>query len=140
MKVDDEEREDEATGGEEEASEEAEPVTEQTPEPAPEPAPPAEESKPRQPTDEIKVVVVLKADKILVGVQSPDCDPVYKTFQGDMAIALKKVPGLIKEANQQWDARPRYPKADLPEPAPTTSTTARTPKAVETPKSQPSFF
>jgi len=106
-----------------------------------EPAPETTEPSPQKPSNEMKVVIVMKDANIMLGVQSPDCDPVYDTMKGTLAAALKKVPALVAEAKQQWEANPRYPKADLPEPPPS-STPARTSAASSPakPKSQPSFF
>jgi len=91
---------------------------------------------------ELKVVIILKANRAMLGVQSPDCDPVYKTMEGDLAAILQVVPILVAEAKLQWAAAPRYPKADLPKPvAPATTTTpaARKPAAKAAP-AQPKFF
>jgi len=97
--------------------------------------------EPTKPTNEMKVVIVIKDANILLGVQSPDCDPVYKTVKGTLAVALKQVPVLVKEAKEKWATDPMYPKADLPEPPPSQAP-ARTPVASKpsTPKAQPSFF
>lgn len=97
--------------------------------------------EPKQPANELKVVIVMKADNLLLGVQAPECDPVYKTLKGDLAKALKRVPGLVAEAKQKWEAAPRYPKANLPEPAPST-VQSRTSTATKStaPKAQPSMF
>ena len=90
---------------------------------------------------ELKVVIVLKDDKALVGVQSPDCDPVLSSFEGDLSTALQQVPGLVDQANQQWDANPRYPKADLPEEALTPTTQTRSQQTTAKPKpAQASWF
>ncbi|MBA7632190.1 hypothetical protein ES703_39733 [subsurface metagenome] len=98
----------------------------------------AETSETKQTIDELKVVILLKGNRAMVGVQSPDCDPVFTTLEGDMAAALSQVPALIESANAKWDANPRNPKA--PEPPPS-STPARSQPAPETRKSkQPSFF
>jgi len=98
----------------------------------------AKTSEPKPTDDELKVVIVLKGNRAMVGVQSPDCDPVFTTLEGDMAAALSQVPALIESANAKWDANPRNPKA--PEPPPS-STPARSQPAPETRKSkQPSFF
>lgn len=94
-------------------------------------------SPPKQLTDELKVVIVMKASNILLGVQNPDCDPVYTTMKGTLDEALEKVPGLVAEAKQKWEASPRYPKADLPEPAPRAVSTGA---GATTPKAQPSMF
>ena len=85
--------------------------------------------------DELKIVIILKADKVMLGVQSPDCDPVYTTLQGTLAAALKAVPKLVKEAKEKWSTTPRNPKADLPEPEPSS-----TPAAPKQKPAQPKFF
>ena len=92
-----------------------------------------------QRSDELKIVMILNADKIMLGVQSPDCDPVYTTLKGTLAAALKRVPKLVEEAKQKWNANPLYPKADLPAPPPS-ATPVRTPAAPKQKPAQPSFF
>ncbi len=99
-------------------------------------------SKPEKPSSELKVVIILKADRAMLGVQSPDCDPVYKTMEGDLAAVLQVVPTLVAEAKLKWTAAPRYPKADLPKPvvpATTTTSTVSKPAAKAAP-AQPKFF
>lgn len=119
-----------------EESEEESTEEETAEEPTAEEAP----SEPRQPTDELKVVIIMKGNRSMVGVQSPDCDPIFTPVEGDMAAALAQVPALVESANAKWDANPRYPKADIPEPAPA-ATPARTPSAPAPAKpKQPSFF
>ncbi len=123
-----------------EIAESEEPEEEVTEEATQEPAPETAEAKPQKPIDEMKVVIILKADNVMLGVQSPDCDPVYTTMKGDLAAALQQVPALVTGAKQKWTANPRYPKANLPEPAPS-PTPARTPTAPKSEKkAQPSFF
>lgn len=94
---------------------------------------------PKQPANEIKVVIVSKDGNILLGVQAPECDPVYTTMKGDLGKALKKVPGLVAKAKQKWEAAPQYPKANLPEPPPR-PTPARTSAATKSTTSQPPMF
>ena len=96
-----------------------------------------QESVKAKPSNELKVVIILKDDKIMLGVQSPDCDPVYTTLKGNLAAALKRVPKLVNEAKQKWSTSPRNPNANLPTPAPTP---ARTPAAPKEKPAQPSFF
>lgn len=100
-----------------------------------------EDPKPAKPANEIKVVIIMKADNIMLGVQSPDCDPVYKTMKGDLTAALQLVPTLVAEAKLKWETSKRYPKANLPEPPPAPKP-ARPPAAASPPKTkaQPSFF
>ena len=122
-------------------TEETEEIEEPTEEPVEEPAPETAAASPQKPANELKIVIVMKDDRAMLGVQSPDCDPVYKTMEGSLAKVLKQVPAIVAEAKQQWEANPRYPKADLPEPAPspTPARTPTTPRSSE-PKAQPSFF
>ena len=94
-----------------------------------------ESGSPRQPSDELKVVIILKSNRAMVGIQSPNCDPVFSTFEGDLDAALSQVPALVESANAQWNAHPRYPKANLPEPPP-----SPTPAQPASRRSQPSFF
>lgn len=118
--------------------EETQPTEEEaTVEPAPETTAP---STPK-PTNEMKVVIVIKDANILLGVQSPDCDPVYQTMKGTLAVALKQVLVLVEEAKEKWATAPLNPKANLPEPPPRPAP-ARTPVASKPakPKEQPSFF
>jgi len=125
----------------EEIEKPTEEIEEGTEEATVETAPETAAASPQKPANELKVVIVIKDDRAMLGVQSPDCDPVYKTMEGSLAKVLKQVPALVAEAKQQWAANPRYPKADLPKPAPS-PTPARTPPASSTPKKppQPSFF
>ena len=89
---------------------------------------------------ELKLVIILKANKVLLGVQSPDCDPVYKTMEGDLASVLQVVPTLVAEAKLKWTAAPRYPKADLPKPVAPATTTSSTVSKLATKTAQPKFF
>lgn len=101
----------------------------------------AAEVSPRKPSDEIKVVIIMKADRVMLGVQSPDCDPVYTTLKGSLSAALKKVPALVAEAKQKWEANPLYPKADLPEPPPSPAPVRTTVASQPAKKAEkPSFF
>ena len=96
-----------------------------------------------KPASELKVVIILKANRAMLGVQSPDCDPVYKTMEGDLAAVLQIVPTLVAEAKQKWTAAPRYPKADLPKPVapPTPATTPAAGKtAAKAALAKPKFF
>ena len=89
---------------------------------------------------ELKIVIILKANKVLLGVQSPDCDPVYKTMEGDLAGVLQVVPTLVAEAQLKWTAAPRYPKADLPKPVAPAATTSPTVSKPAAKTAQPKFF
>ncbi len=121
-------------------AEETQPIEEEEAQPIEEEATETEAApEPTKPANQMKVVIVMQDDHILLGVQSPDCDPVYKAVKGTLAAALKQVPILVKEAKKKWAAAPLYPKAVLPE-TPPRPAPARTPAAPATPKAQPSFF
>ena len=135
----------------EEASEEPETETDDSDSEEPQEAEPAEESepaaepkeevKPRQPSNEIKVVIVMKDDKIMLGVQSPDCDPEYDTMTGTLDDALGAVPPLIVKAKEKWATNPRNPKAFLPTtPPPPPSTRSTTTGSTQKKAEKPSFF
>ena len=67
--------------------------------------------------DEIKIVIAHKDDKGSIGVQSPDCDPIFRTFEGNLGAGLERVPGVVEEAKQLWEANPQFPKCESPLPS-----------------------
>lgn len=107
-----------------------------------EPVPPAATAA--APKNDLKIIMIGGSGSWMLGVQSTDCDPFYTTMEGDLAVALQRIPSLVEEAKQKWATAKRYPKANLPEPepvaAPARTTTTRTPAAPAKPKAQPSFF
>jgi len=115
------------------ADEEKEETTEEEAEEEPE-----EEKK--KPSEELKIVIIVNPGKIMLGVQTPDCDPVYETLEGTLPTALKRVPKLVAEAKVKWDANPRNPKADLPEPEPAPKAARTVPAPAKKETKQPSFF
>ena len=95
------------------------------------------------PRDELKVNIIIKADRIFLGAQATDCDPKMATMQGNLQTALERIPSFVEEANQQWDAAPRNPKSTIPEPvAPVRTATAASRSAAAKPSqaAQPKFF
>ena len=131
----------EETPGSEEGEDEAEEKESTTPGQEAPAAVATDVAKPEK-ASELKVVIILKANKAMLGVQSPDCDPVYKTMEGDLAAVLQVVPTLVTEAKLKWTAAPRYPKADLPKPVvtATTTTSAAGKTAAKAATAQPKFF
>lgn len=83
-------------------------------EPAPVATAAAESPKPK--ADELKIVIILKDTRAMIGVQSPDCDPVYETMDGDLSAVLTRVPQTVEIARSKWVTSKRNPKADLPAP------------------------
>jgi hypothetical protein len=68
-------------------------------------------------SDGIKVVIAHKDNKGSIGVQSPDCDPIFRTFEGDLGSGLERVPGIVEEARQLWESSPQFPKCETPLPS-----------------------
>jgi len=94
-------------------------------------------------SDEIKIVITLKGQTALVGVQKPDCDPAFSKIDGDLAAALKSVPKLVEEAKKGWETNPHYPKCETPltPPVPPATTTSRgSTKSQAKPQAQPAMF
>ena len=103
---------------------------------SPEAPPEPEKAKP---VNELKVVIIMRDNRIMLGVQSPDCDPVYETLEGTLAAALKRVPKLVQEAKTRWETSKLNPKCEIPLPQEQPVTTSRSQKATA-PKAQPSMF
>lgn len=130
----------EATEAEEETEEAAEEVAEETTEVAAEPAAEPAPEATKKPANEMKIVIVMRDENLMIGVQSPSCDPVYTTMKGTLPAALKKVPALVAEAKKKWETTPLNPKANLPEVVPPPAP-ARAPVSSPAKKAaQPSFF
>ena len=100
----------------------------------------AEVVDPREPSDELKVVITMKGDRSIVGIQSPECDPVFTPLEGGLDAVLARVPALVKSANEKWDANPKNPKTVRPEPPPEPEPAPRPAAAKPKKKEQPSFF
>ena len=92
-------------------------------------------------SDELKVVISLKGDKASVGVQAPECDPVFFSLEGDLKMVSKAVPGFVQEAKTRWEANKLNPECETPLPSqePPPASTVSQPRR-EAPKLQPSMF
>jgi hypothetical protein len=66
--------------------------------------------------EELKVSIIVKGDRVLLGAQATNCDPKMITLQGNLQNALERIPSFIEEANLQWDTSPHNPKSTIPEP------------------------
>ena len=88
---------------------------------------------------ELKVVISLKGDKALVGIQAPECDPAFFGHEGDLQTTLKAVPTFIQEAKTRWQASKLYPKCQTPLPSQTQpEPVTRAQKETQSP--QPTMF
>lgn len=68
--------------------------------------------------DELKINIIIKGDRILLGAQATDCDPKIRVAQGDLATAVALIPEFVAQCNQEWDVAPHNPKSTIPEPEP----------------------
>ncbi len=97
-------------------------------------------------SDELKVVISLKGDKASVGVQAPECDPVFFGLEGDLGAILSGVPGFVEEAKTHWETTKLYPKCETPLPsqekpvAATSRASTGSRSQKQAPKAQPSMF
>lgn len=91
--------------------------------------------------DGIKIVITHQDNKGLIGVQSPDCDPILHTFEGDLEAGLGRVPGIVEEARQLWETNPQFPKCETPLPSQAAPAQApgRTAKPAAANRTQPMF-
>lgn len=78
----------------------------------------AEVVEPRKPSDELKIVITMKGDRSIVGIQSPDCDPIFTPLEGGLAAVKERLDDLVASANAKWDANPKNPQTVRPEPPP----------------------
>ncbi len=78
----------------------------------------AEVVEPRKPSDELKIVITMKGDRSIVGIQSPDCDPIFTPLEGGLAAVKERIDDLVANANAKWDANPKNPQTVRPEPPP----------------------
>jgi len=92
-------------------------------------------------SDEIKIVITHQANRGLIGVRSPDCDPILRTFEGELAAGLGIVPGIVEEARQIWAENPQFPRCETPLPSQAVPAQApgRTAKPAATSRTQPMF-
>ncbi len=65
--------------------------------------------------EELKIVILLKGTKALLGVSKKDCDPVMETIvDTTLDDALAAVPNLVTLARARWATNPRNPKYEGP--------------------------
>lgn len=93
---------------------------------------------------ELKVVIALKDGKASVGIQAPECDPVFFGHKGDLAVVLGAVPGDVDKARKRWEETKLNPECETPlpsqaKPAAPTGATSRS-GGSSAPDSQPPMF
>ncbi len=78
---------------------------------------------------ELKVVIQMKGDRALVGVQGTNTDPVVETLPAtSLNDVLAAVPGILERARERWAATPKNPAYQRPPepPAPARAVAAAT--------------
>jgi len=68
-------------------------------------------------SEELKIVVSLRESRAVVGVQVPDCDPVFCNLEGNLLDVLNVVPQFVEEARTRWETSKLYPKCESPLPS-----------------------
>ncbi len=95
---------------------------------------------------ELKIVIMLKENRAIIGVQSPDADPIYETMQGTMEEVIERIPKTVEFARARWAVSKKNPQAELPTPLPADPRPASTPRIATSrpiaakPRAQPKFF
>ncbi len=95
---------------------------------------------------EIKVVMTIKDNKAVVGVQSPGMDPVFTMIEGDLQHVVDRVPVIVTAAQEKWKLAPKNPAIALPSPAAPVAASSKAgsssakAKAVPSPQVQPPMF
>lgn len=71
-------------------------------------------------SDELKIVISFKENAASIGLQKPDCDPIFSKIEGSVPVVLKAIPKLVADAQASWEANPKYKKCetDLKPPTP----------------------
>ena len=68
-------------------------------------------------TDDLKVVVSIKGDRAIIGVQRPSADPHIETFEdADLASLAQEVPAVTERARARWEDAPKHPAYERPAP------------------------
>jgi len=92
---------------------------------------------------ELKVVIALKDGNASVGVQAPECDPVFFGHKGDLVVVLGAVPGDVDKARKRWEETKLNPDCKTPLPSqakPAPSLQPARSGGSSAPKSQPPMF
>ena len=95
-------------------------------------------------SDEIKIVINLKGDAATIGIQKPNCDPIFRSAEGGLGAVMTRAGELVAEATALWNASPRYPRCETKLPSqetpPARTTPMRQSTAAPQKKEQPVLF
>lgn len=86
--------------------------------------------------EELKIVIQIKGDRALVGIQQKDTDPVLEPLEAvSLEEILAAVPTILARAREQWQSSPRRPKYEGPPVSPPpVPIPQRQPAAISKPK------
>ncbi len=69
------------------------------------------------PANELKVVLSIKGDRAVIGVQKPASDPHIESFDDlDESGLTQEVPAVIERARARWEESPKHPAYERPVP------------------------
>ena len=69
------------------------------------------------PANELKVVLSIKGDRAVIGVQQPSSDPHIECFDElDESGLAQEVPAVIERARARWEESPKHPAYERPAP------------------------
>ena len=67
--------------------------------------------------EELKVVVSIKGDRAVIGVQRPPSDPHIETFEDhDLPALAQEVTAVTERARARWEEAPKHPAYERPAP------------------------
>ncbi len=76
--------------------------------------------------EELKVVVSVRGERAIVGVQRAGADPHIEAFDGrDLPALAREVPAVVERARAQWEESPKHPAHTRPVPAKTATPAKR---------------
>ena len=67
--------------------------------------------------DDLKVVVSIKGNRAIIGVQQPSSDPHIESFDDqDLPELAQEVTGVVERARTRWEESPKHPAYERPAP------------------------
>lgn len=94
-------------------------------------------------SEERKIIIYLKGDAAIIGIQKPGCDPIFRTADGTLGAVMTRAGELVAEAESIWVTSPLYPRCESKLPsqeAPAAAANRRQPAETASKPKQPSFF
>ena len=86
---------------------------------------------------EIKLVIDFKDNRAIIGAKSPDTDPYFELFEGDLPKIISNAPGVAERAQAKWAVSKLNPAIKIPAAAPAPAVSTSKPAAATTSGSKP---